>query len=327
MDRTTDGRQQSVFLFLTEQCNLSCAHCYVSAGPALTNQMSDRVFAESLDLFVDRLGVRDVRLTGGEPTLHPRFDWIAASLKSNGCKVRIITNGIRLNRATGRSDFLRNVDECWVSLYGTTQERHAAIAGSGSLLLSTAVTLVASVAQTGYPIGASLLLSPGDRSLIQGTLERYLASGIRRVRLIPVQPDGRATRSTWSWVDWINEIKMICADLSSFARRHEFEVLKINNPFDWTASERDGCRSCLLAKRALWSVAPNGDTYSCCFNVYDSSHRIGNVADIKISDVLDTFTAPCRGLSAEFWRSGSDFGATPTCPISSTDLIQDINTT
>jgi len=148
--------QKSIFLFLTEQCNLACAHCYVSASPSRIVRMSDKVLGDSYSLFVEKLGVKDVRLTGGEPTLHPHFSAIAETFKAGGCRVRLISNGTILYRSRLGASLLRHVDDCWISLYGTTANRHTEIAGRGALSYPETLDLVASVANTGFPLGVSL---------------------------------------------------------------------------------------------------------------------------------------------------------------------------
>jgi MoaA/NifB/PqqE/SkfB family radical SAM enzyme len=315
----TEIRKTSVFLFLTEQCNLSCAHCYVSAGPTLSNQMSESTFAAAVELFIREAGVKDVRLTGGEPTLHKNFGVIAATLKSEGCRVRMISNGVRLDRAANKQELLKHVDDCWISLYGTSEARHRAVAGRGALTFDAAIDLIASIAGTGYPIGASVLLTPGDRVHVAKTLGGFLSAGLRRVRLLPIQPDGRASRYEWSWEDWAHEIAGISADLLTFPRRNEFEILTMNSPFE-VSGRSDGCGNCLLDQRTMWSVAPNGNVYSCCFNVDDPKHLIGNVATLDDADLSAPFGRHCRGLSPKYWGQASSSGTRLRCPISALDL-------
>src|SRR5260370_1697513 len=127
-------REASVFLFLTEQCNLTCSHCYVSSGPTRTVWMPYEMVEKTLNLF-GATGIDDFRLTGGEPTLHPRFESIVKSIAERGHRVRLISNGKRLYQSVGAKRLLALVDVCWISAYGTTPERHARVAGMAALPL------------------------------------------------------------------------------------------------------------------------------------------------------------------------------------------------
>jgi cyclic pyranopterin phosphate synthase len=58
---------------LTDKCNLRCTYCMPAEGlPWLTRtaRLSDDEFVRLAELFV-RLGVRSIRMTGGEPLVHP----------------------------------------------------------------------------------------------------------------------------------------------------------------------------------------------------------------------------------------------------------------
>ena len=74
-------------------CNLTCAHCFVSAGPdnqrqrlMSRGQVASRVSEAAL------LGVREFYFTGGEPFFHPEIlEILADALPHGACTV--LTNG------------------------------------------------------------------------------------------------------------------------------------------------------------------------------------------------------------------------------------------
>ena len=86
---------------LTDKCNLRCAYCMPAegldwlAGPEL---LSDEEIIRLVDIGVTRLGIRDVRFTGGEPLIRRGLVPIAAAVTALAPRpsVSITTNGIGL---------------------------------------------------------------------------------------------------------------------------------------------------------------------------------------------------------------------------------------
>ncbi len=58
-----------VTIYLTHACNLSCKHCYLSAGKPLSRELSVDDWLLILDKLRDLGGVKYVYLLGGEPML------------------------------------------------------------------------------------------------------------------------------------------------------------------------------------------------------------------------------------------------------------------
>lgn len=83
---------------LTDQCNLNCPICYAESGTNTGEHRSFEDILKMLDAPVANEGAPDVvQLSGGEPTLHPRFFDILTEAKKRPIKhLMINTNGIRL---------------------------------------------------------------------------------------------------------------------------------------------------------------------------------------------------------------------------------------
>ncbi|KPC53753.1 radical SAM protein [Amantichitinum ursilacus] len=85
---------------LTDQCNLQCPTCYAGSGPHVEKHHSFEDIVRMLDAVVANEGEPDVvQLSGGEPTLHPRFfDILDEARKRPIRHLMINTNGIKLAR-------------------------------------------------------------------------------------------------------------------------------------------------------------------------------------------------------------------------------------
>ncbi|MEU6202913.1 radical SAM protein, partial [Micromonospora musae] len=88
---------------LTDKCNLRCTYCMPAeglpwlAGPEL---LTDDEIVRLVGVAVRRLGVTEVRFTGGEPLIRPGLVGIVAAVAALDPRPRIslTTNGIGLDR-------------------------------------------------------------------------------------------------------------------------------------------------------------------------------------------------------------------------------------
>ena len=92
----------TMYAYLTEGCNLACRHCWLApaydprgakkAMPA--PELFETALAEALPL-----GLGAVKLTGGEPLLHPEFLRLVGAARAHDLRVTIETNGVLLTPA------------------------------------------------------------------------------------------------------------------------------------------------------------------------------------------------------------------------------------
>src|SRR6266498_1941193 len=91
---------------LTDRCNLRCTYCMPEEGLAWLpkpEQLTDDEVVRLVRVAVERLGVDEVRFTGGEPLLRRGLTGIVArtaALKPRP-QVSLTTNGIGLGRLAG----------------------------------------------------------------------------------------------------------------------------------------------------------------------------------------------------------------------------------
>ena len=76
---------------LTLKCTMGCKHCGSLAGNAREDELSRDECLHVADELAE-LGCQRVTLTGGEPTLHPAWDELAARLSQQKVRVGLISN-------------------------------------------------------------------------------------------------------------------------------------------------------------------------------------------------------------------------------------------
>ena len=87
----------TLYFYLTEGCNLACRHCWM--GPRF-DATGDHYPVLPVELFetaireAKPLGLSGVKLTGGEPLLHPHFVQLLDIIRREGLKLTLETNGL-----------------------------------------------------------------------------------------------------------------------------------------------------------------------------------------------------------------------------------------
>ncbi len=100
--RDTEGREiDYIRISLTDRCNLRCQYCMPEEGVAMMDH-KDIMRHEEIIRFVAaaaKLGIRKVRLTGGEPLLRKNMTFLIGAIKATPGieEVALTTNGVRLN--------------------------------------------------------------------------------------------------------------------------------------------------------------------------------------------------------------------------------------
>lgn len=80
----------------TNKCNRNCPYC-INSETDYSLQLPVRKMVKNVSVLVEKYGIKEAIILGGEPTLHPEICNIIHGLKYAGIKVvRLTTNGIAL---------------------------------------------------------------------------------------------------------------------------------------------------------------------------------------------------------------------------------------
>ena len=116
-------------IYLTNACNLRCCHCFVKAGKALANELSESEWCAVLEDFYS-VGGKTVTITGGEPTLRHDFASIIRKASTIGLDVTVLTNGVLWNDQM-IATLAPYISEVQISLDGVDEKMNARIRGEG----------------------------------------------------------------------------------------------------------------------------------------------------------------------------------------------------
>jgi radical SAM protein with 4Fe4S-binding SPASM domain len=131
-----------LYVMVTTGCNLRCRHCWPQAvAEPLAVSIKPQTFNTLIDNFIS-LGIRRLRITGGEPLTHP--DWAEmlayAAARNELDQICLQTNGTKLS-----ADNIEHIKKLpkekmyyQVSLEGAQPEIHDALRGKGSFFRAMA---------------------------------------------------------------------------------------------------------------------------------------------------------------------------------------------
>jgi SynChlorMet cassette radical SAM/SPASM protein ScmF len=124
----------TIYFYLTEGCNLKCRHCWIN--PPFESEKGAKNFPfVDFELFKDicrqgkELGMHSVKLTGGEPLIHPDIEKIIDYINEEKLGLTIETNGVELTPSIVEKFLANKRHFLSISLDGVDAETHEWVRG------------------------------------------------------------------------------------------------------------------------------------------------------------------------------------------------------
>jgi MoaA/NifB/PqqE/SkfB family radical SAM enzyme len=181
---------------LTFECNNRCVFCLDS--DTHDGRMRDRDEVKEQIIEGRRAGATRLILSGGEPTIHPRYvDFIKLGKKAGYSKIQTVTNG----RLFQYQDFLdrciqAGLDEITFSLHGPNARIHDALVGVKGAWEQESAGLRRALEtreRTGRPIvNVDIVINRANVKHLKEMLDLFIGWGVHEFDLLQVVPFGRA---------------------------------------------------------------------------------------------------------------------------------------
>lgn len=123
--------KKNVQIHLTHKCNMRCIHCYMAAGSAINNELSENQWIKAIEEISENIPSTEIVFTGGEPLSANNCLKIMEHTKKLGNKVVLFTNGVLINKKN-ILEIAQCVDEIQVSMEGITQNPYENVRGKGN---------------------------------------------------------------------------------------------------------------------------------------------------------------------------------------------------
>lgn len=265
-------RKRKLRVSLTDRCNLRCPYCMPDQPKWLPKDqiLRQEELMRLLELFVGRLGIRELRLTGGEPLLRKDLDAIVArsqTLRAKGLeRVSLTSNGILLG-ARAKDLLGAGLDDVNVSLDALDEAVFAHMSGNHGSAAEVMHGILAA-RDAGLPVKINTVVMRGYNESQILPLVRWARSEKVPLRFIEFMPlDGGGA---WSAERVVPESEMLAPLRGEFALHampatdDPARYYRVNDDYTLgviSTISKPFCQRCDRLR-----LTATGELYSCLFS-------------------------------------------------------------
>jgi SynChlorMet cassette radical SAM/SPASM protein ScmF len=280
----------TLYFYLTEGCNLACRHCWLGPKFDATGNKYPTLAVELFETAIREakpLGLSSVKLTGGEPLLHPHFSSLLEIVRREELRPMIETNGLLCTPDVAAE--ITKSPNCFisVSIDGIDAETHdwvRGVPGSFAAACQAVRNLVA--AGTRPQVIFSMLRNNADQ--VDAMVRMVEELGAASLKFNVVQPTARGEnlhehQETLSIADLIALGRHVEQDLAPktklkvfFHYPHAFKALQ-------SIVSGDGCGVCGIF--GILGVIASGHYALCGIGEQVPDLNFGVVGKVKLEEV------------------------------------------
>jgi MoaA/NifB/PqqE/SkfB family radical SAM enzyme len=177
---------------LTYECNNRCIFCLDS--DTHDGEMRDAQDVKRQILDGRRAGATRLILSGGEPTIHPRFvDFVRLGQLAGYRRIQTVTNGRLFSYGTFFDRCIEaGLQEITFSIHGPNARIHDALVGVKGAYEEEMAGLRRALADGRVIVNVDVVINRGNVKVLPELLEGLYAEGVREIDLLQVVPFGRA---------------------------------------------------------------------------------------------------------------------------------------
>lgn len=296
----TDDDFYNVSFEITYRCNLECKHCFNrSNGDAFAGLSRDDVLT-----LVDELAkanVKNVYMTGGEPTQYPYFLDVVEAINNHNIELILATNGYDIRRYINALKY--NVSHnagVYVSIDGL-KDAHNSLRGRSDAFFQ-AIESIKLIRSVGLPVRISSLIWDGNYSQLDELILLLKKLGVSQINLtIPVQVGRAETNDIALHRPYSEAVDMVRGLQQKYCLEGFKIFLKRDEPLD------AGSFNCQAGLKIM-HINSNGEIYPCSWiskaklSQYSRKWRPGELE--KCIDAIRSFGEVIRTRTMKYGTSG-----------------------
>jgi len=281
----------SYYVYMTAGCNLACQHCWLSPKFQPKGGTGGHLDYDLFALAIDEglpLGLSQVKLTGGEPLLHPDFIKIVDLLSEKELGLTIETNGVLMTESL--ACYLKEkstLSHISVSLDGAAPETHDPFRGvKGSF--DEAVQGIRYLVEVGYHPQVIMSIHDGNIDEIEALVRLAEDLGAGSVKFNLIQPTGRG-ESMAKGEQVLNIQRLI--ELGKWVEGDLQKKYTVPLHYSWPMAFHSlqqlmndgGNGSCGIF--GILGILPSGHLAMCGIGVHVSELCYGSLGEDKVADI------------------------------------------
>jgi SynChlorMet cassette radical SAM/SPASM protein ScmF len=287
LDPETHYPLTSLYLYLTDQCNLNCSHCWISPGFSQSRQSG--IFPGALKKTISEakaLGLQSVKITGGEPLLYRELAELFTFLATEEVTIYIETNGTLIDKNLIKLFQACNVNQISVSLDAASDKVHDSIRGLNGSFKRTMKGLHL-LSESGLNFQIILTLQRKNCYEIPDVIRLCETLGAGSLKINHLLPSGRGQKA------FKQKQNLELDELIQLSRKVEEEwslSSSLEIYFDLPAAfrsieniKRRGIAECRILN--ILGILANGDFSICGIGQTADQLRMGNLYEVSIHEV------------------------------------------
>jgi len=269
------GRFRNVYLYITEECQLRCGHCYMGERLERAHAMPFPEVLTNLKLW-RQMGGSKLPILGGEATLHPQFvEILQAAYRIGYEKLILTTNGLKSSRTRLLQISPEALNYVQVSLDGGSWESHDAVRGANTFKYS--LETIRQLSAHGHDVRIICTVNRRNIDDCERLIELAGDLGATLVKYHVFSAIGTGRSNTeWAltppeWLDFTEQLQARVASAPqvwfqpTYTRRQDMEKY-----------QAQGYRGCVGRTLDRISVFPDGRCYVCSF-LFDTDLHFATV--------------------------------------------------
>lgn len=270
----------NVGMEITNRCNLHCQHCFNHSGE---NQIQELSLSDLINVFdqIEEMGGSAIRISGGEPTLHPDFAAIIMAAKQRQLHVSLNSHGV-YSQDTCQQLIDLSIEQIIISLDGL-QDANDRIRGNG--VFQRVLKTIATLRAAGQSVTIGVHLGRYNRNDIPGLVALAADLGCD-IKFSPLRPLGRAKQYLLQEVLQPLDFYHAVQDITRLRAKHpgiriitDYDILRPFETVEPQPSERANCP----AGRSFLNIGCDGFLYPCAFLITpEREFAAGHIHEISL---------------------------------------------
>ena len=282
-----------LYFYLTNDCNLKCRHCYINPKFQQNSKSCDFLPTDLFEKIINQaipLGLKGIKLTGGEPLLHPEFEQLVDFTQQSNLSLTVESNGCLMTPPLANKIARSIRPFISISLDSTNVETHEWLRGvKGSF--EAAVQGIRYCTEAGIPTQIIMSLVQRNKNHIDDMIRWAERMGCESVKFNIVQPTERG-KKIYQNNENLSVKEHIDIGQSIPRDRQTMTTMRLTSslppaflPLSYMFNKyRHGCGSGCNIKGIL-GVLWNGDLSICGIGSCVEELRFGNIATSPLKEV------------------------------------------